>query len=349
MLINTIITYPLLVILSIGKKSFENMGKVIRKSGDTVSRLLQPANYSFHYTQTVSQIMFRDKKRLFLIIDDTLVKKIYSRFMQGTGSFFDTKIGRRITAYRLVLGMISDGKFVIPINGAYLFSKELIDEMEKKPLTKEEIAQSFVTLAIKLFPQSKIIVLADGLYATKNFLTWCIENKIAAQMRMHSNRVVFYRGEKISLKNLLNQKGICPKGRQMARTISVVWNNLNLEITIVRRIDKHGEETIVFQVSTYKAMPREHVADYKKRWPIEKVIRTGKQHLGFEECFSRSLDVQHNHVASVMLAYALAQVEMKKYKLKTPEEAIRRLKTKKINFLKQAFARFYNDNLHAHA
>jgi hypothetical protein len=65
-------------------------------------------------------------------------------------------------------------------------------------------------------------------------------------MHMHSNRVVFYKGEKIALKALLKKKGICPKGRKMARTITAMRYDMELEITIVRAIDKHGEESIVF-------------------------------------------------------------------------------------------------------
>jgi hypothetical protein len=347
--ISTVLKYPLLILLSIGKKSFENMGRYIRKSGDTIARLLQPASVNFSYAQKICQSMFRDKKKLFLIIDDTLIKKIFSQFMEGSGKFFDTKVGRRITAYRLVLGMISDGKFAIPIDAIYLFSNELVDMMDKKPRSKEAIAQGFIELAIKLFPNTKIIVLADGLYATVNFLQWCIANKVAAEMRMHSNRVIIFNGQKIALKKLIEQKGMCPKGRQMARTISVVWHELSLEITIVRRLDKNDKESIVFQVATYKSLPREHVANYKKRWPVEMTFRTTKQHLGLQECFSTSLETQHNHVAAVFLAYALAQLEMKNRRLKTPEEAIRRLKTKNVIPLIEKFADFYRSYQQADA
>ncbi len=99
---------------------------------------------------------------------------------------------------------------------------------------------------------------------------------------------------------------------------------MELEITIVRRSDKKVNETIVFQVATYHAKSHEHVLTYKRRWPVEKVIRKCKQHAGLQDCYSTSLETQHNHVASVLLSYGLAQFEMKKYRLKTPEEAIRR-------------------------
>ena len=334
--VSMILKYPILNLLSIGKKSFENLGRTIQKSGKTISRLLQPASVSFEYMQYLCQSMFRDKKKLFCIIDDTLIKKIYSQEMQGSGMFYDGKTGKQIIAYKLVLCLISDGKIAIPIECAYLYSKELLDMIPDKFQSKEDIAKIFVKVAIKLFTKEKIIVVADGLYSTVTFLNWLKKNKIATEMRIHSNRVVVFNGEKISLKKLAARKGIRPKGRQMARTISVLWHDMDLEITIVRRIDKHGDETIVFQAATYKSLPREHVSNYKKRWAIEKMIRTSKQHLGLQDCFSKSLQTQHSHVASVLLSYALTQLDMKKYRLKTPEQSIRRFKKKNaIKFFKR--------------
>lgn len=43
---------------------------------------------------------------------------------------------------------------------------------------------------------------------------------------------------------------------------------------------------------------------YKKRWPIEKMFRTIKQHLGLQECQSTKMDTQLNHAAAVLLAYS---------------------------------------------
>lgn len=323
---STILTYPFLVLLSIGKKSFENMGRFIQTSGRMVADLLQPAKTSFRIAHQICQLVFSEKDKLFLIIDDTLIKKIFATNMRGTGMFYDTKIGRSINAFRLVTAMISDGKYTIPIGCSYLFAKELLDLCTEKFPSKDEIAKSLIRTAIKLFPNVKIVLLADGLYSTVELLRWCIENKIAAEMRMHSNRVVTYKGVKKKLRDLANQQGIKLTGRQTARTISVEWHGLSLEVTIVKRIDKKEKESIVFQVATYKAEPRQHVKAYKARWGTESCYRTDKQSLGLGECFSKNLTVQHNHAASVLLAYAVAQLEMKKQKLKTPEEAIRRVK-----------------------
>jgi SRSO17 transposase len=331
MFANTILTYPILVLLSTGKKSFQNMGRIIQRSGDTVSRLLRPAEANMEQMQHMSQQVFRHPKRLYCIIDDTLIKKCHSRFMQGSGMFFDTKIGRSIMSFRLVIGLISDGKIAIPISCAYLFSKELLEQIQEKFSSKDDIAKTIVKTAMKLFPNIEIIVTADGLYATREFISWCKSNKIKLEVRMHSNRKIVYKGRIIAVRDLVGVLGIRPKGLQMARTITAEWYGIELEITVVRRIDKHGKETIIFQAATYKTRPQMHAKAYKVRWKIEKLNRTTKQDLGLQDCYSCSLSKQYSHVSSVLLAYALAHVEAKKRRLNTPEKAIRALRQENAN------------------
>jgi hypothetical protein len=346
---STLLTYPFLVILSIGKKSFANMGRFIQTSGRVVAKFLQPAHINFDIAHQLSQLVFSDKKKLFLIIDDTMIKKIFASNIRGTGMFFDTKIGRCINAFKLMTAMLSDGKYCIPIDCSYLFAKEIVDLCSESFLSKDEIAKAFIRLAIKLFPDVKIILLADGLYASVELLKWCIENKIPAEMRMHSNRVVTHKGTKKKLRELANEKGIKLTGKQTARTISVDWHGLALEITIVKRIDKKERESIVFQVATYKAEPREHVKAYNVRWGTEMGYRTKKQTLGLGECFSQDLTVQHNHVSSVLLAYGFAQLEMKRQRLKTPEAAIRAIKEKVNQSRFQHFIDQYDFSPHCDA
>lgn len=326
MFANTILTYPILILLSTGKKSFQNMGHIIQKSGDTISRLLRPAEDNMKQMQLISKQTFRYSKRLYCVIDDTLIKKCHSRFMQGCGMFFDTKIGRRIMSFRLVIGLISDGKIAIPITCAYLFSKELLERIPEKFPSKDDLAKIIVETAIKLFPDIEIIVTADGLYATREFISWCKNKKIKLEVRMHSNRKIDYKGRTIAVKDLVGILGIKPKGLQMVRTVTATWHEIKLEISVVRRIDKHGKETIIFQAATYKTRPQAHAKAYKIRWKIEKLNRTTKQDLGLQDCYSCSLSKQQAHVSSVLLAYALAQVEAKKRKLETPEKAIRALR-----------------------
>ena len=219
----------------------------------------------------------------------------------------------------------------------------MLDLSKEKFPTKDEIAKKIVGTAIKMFPDAKLIVVVDGLYTTIEFVSWCKRKNIRLEARMHSNRVIQYKGKRIKVRDLLHIKGLQPKGRQMARTISVIWHEIELELTIVRRFDKNGKESIVFQAATYKALPREHVANYAKRWAVEMINRTTKQELGLQECYSRKLETQKKHVAAVLLSYALAQLEMKWCRIDKPEQAVRRCKTKNVCFLERHFARLLNN------
>lgn len=97
---NSIASYSILTIVTnTGKKSFENLGRFLKKSGDIVSRMLRPGEKSLEISQGIAKQMFRGKKEIVLAIDETEVKKIYSRLIEGVFWLFNTKIGRSIRAY----------------------------------------------------------------------------------------------------------------------------------------------------------------------------------------------------------------------------------------------------------
>lgn len=330
---NTNVTYPLLLIKARGKKCFVEMGKLIRKSGDTIRRLLNPAEDNFELMAKIATSFFHTKKELFLTLDDTLIKKVHSQLMQGSGWFYDTQIGRKIRAYKLLCSALTDGNHLLPLGCAFLFDKDLLAQ----PVTsKNDLVKEMILYALKLFPTIKLIVVADGAFASQDLLGWCIRTNIHAEMRMHSNRKVEYGGNRIAIRDI---KQLHPRGRQRSRTIKVSWHGLPLYVTAHRRINKHHEESVVFQVATYLAKPRMHIKAYRMRWPIEKFFRTTKQFLGLQECFSTNLNVQLNHISSVFLAFSLAQLEQKYQRFKTPEQAIRALKFRNVHTLKRRFVR----------
>lgn len=325
--LNTLITYPLLLISSTTKRSFEALGRLAKSSGNKIKSILFPASKSLSVAHKIAQIIFQNSSELTLAIDDTLIKKIYSRVMIGSGRFFDTKIGRRITAYRLIAATLTNGKFTIPISSGFMFSKELLSPNDIVK-TKLDFIKEFFSLAQQIFPTKKIRIAVDGLFASVEFLTWAIKNDISITARMHSNRKVEFRGKHYKISEIACLR---PCGRQMARTIKIKWHGLDLYLTAERRINKHDEESIVFLVATYVAKPHQYVRNYKKRWPIEKFFRTAKQFLGIEECFSTSLEKQQNHIAATMLAYSIAELERHNGKMNTPEESIRSIKLKNID------------------
>jgi len=77
---STLLTYAFCLILSTGKKNFTHTSREIKINS---KKALQPADTTFKTLQTLCQKLFKKTKKLFLIVDDTFIKKIYSQWMQG--------------------------------------------------------------------------------------------------------------------------------------------------------------------------------------------------------------------------------------------------------------------------
>ena len=309
------------------------MGDTCAKSEKYIASILQASETTIKQLQNVAINFFKNSSELILTIDDSLIRKPFSKQIHGTILNFDQKIGRQITSFKLLASAITNGKYAIPFSADYVYPKEFEGD---GIIPKNDLFKNIVLKAKEYFKHLKLIVSADGAFATQVLLRWLLEQGFAAEMRMHKNRRVLYEGKETKLSEI---KELHPKGRHKSKTILVEWHGMPLYITSHRRIDRHNNETIVYQVATYKAKPSKHVTVYQKRWPIEKIFRTTKQYLGLQECFSRKKSVQLNHVSAVLFSYAMLQVEQRKRNLKTPEEALRSLKLKKSHNLKSRIKR----------
>jgi hypothetical protein len=326
MLKNIVLSYVKILILSISLKNFTAMGRFNNVSADTIARKLPESNSSFQEMLKIALEFFKNSRELFLVIDDTFMHKKYSKLIEGTDDHFDSKIYRRVRSFKLITFGITDGKHILPLYCDFLFGKFL---PEGQIPSKFEIIQKTIIYVQKMFTDKRVIVVADGAFPSIEMLSWCIEKNISAEFRIHNNRKVTFENKHELVKNI---QALQPIGKQKSRTIKVIWHKLDLYLTAQKRIDKKGKETIVYQVSTYFAKPSKHVKIYKKRWPIEKMFRTTKQHLGLQECQSTKIETQLNHAAAVFLAYSNVVVQQKKKKFKTPEEALRAAKLKKVFF-----------------
>ena len=320
------LSYVKILILSISLKNFTAMGRFSKVSADTITRRLPEANSSFQEMLKTALEFFKNSRELFLVIDDTFMHKKYSKLIEGTDDHFDSKIYRRVRSFKLITFGITDGKHILPLYCNFLFGKFLPDEQTP---SKMKIIQKMILHVQKVFSDKKIIVVADGAFPSVEMLSWCLEQNITAEFRIHNNRKVTFENKHELVRNI---EKLQPTGKQKCRTIKVIWHKLNLYLTAQKRISKNGKESIVYQVSTYFAKPSKHVKIYKKRWPIEKMFRTTKQHLGLQECQSTKVETQLNHAAAVFLAYSYVVVQQKKKKFKTPEEALRAAKLKKECF-----------------
>ena len=335
---STCITYPVCLVMSIGKKSFEALGRAIDKSGKTASRFLQPLEANISVMQSIARHVFRNAKVIVLTMDDSLIAKMYSKNIVGTGWFYHTKLGKKILSLKLMAGGITDGKHMFPLFCSLLYDKDFCSEPIQ---SKTDVVKSMILSTEKIFPDKQVYGIADGAFANKEVLAWAVENKKNLELRMHKNRIVEFKEKRTRVDEI---DALILRGRQMARTVIVRWYGMQLYVTAVKRIDKHREESIIYQVATFDAKPSQHAKMYRKRWPIEMFFRTAKETLGLKDCFSTGIKTQLDHASSVMLAYSLSLLEMKRLKLQKPEQAIRALKLqnpfdiiKRFNAIDQIF------------
>lgn len=310
--------YSISLLLSTKKrKNFESLGLESGISGDKIAQLVTDNAITANDLIALAQRMF-GRKKVYLLIDDTLILKTYSRVIEGTSDNYSSSEKRMYRSFCSVVAMLTDGITAIPIDQQIWTSKEFTSSEYKR---KWELAQDLI-LYLKQKIDIKCVIL-DGLYAVDEFIKWLNEQEVFFEMRFHSNRVISKNGVKAQIKKHSALRLMRGRSR---RTIKAFWKETPLYFTALKRQLANGYFTTVFQVSNFKANSSEHVKLYGYRWNIEKFFRTAKQYLGLNDCQSRKIERQKGHVLQVFIAYALAQYERVKSKLKNVETAIKSIK-----------------------
>lgn len=325
------LTYPIALLLSIpSRKTFEALARSLATSGSSVSRMVgdYPATTD-DLIKIVKKLLKR--KRLYLIIDDTLILKLYSKIIPGTCDNYDSSDHKTYRSLCAIVAVITDGNIAIPIDKAIWTSEEFAQDAYVK---KWVLAQNLITKIRQELPI--YMLLADGLYAVFEFLEWLIDQNIKFEMRFHSNRVINDKGVECQIKESLK---FVMSGKRPMRTIRAKWKNTSFYFTALRRVAKTGTVTVIYQISNYKTSAREHTQAYAYRWDIEKFFRTAKQKLGMNDCQSHKLELHENHLLSVFFIYALLQIERKKKNLKNVETAIKQLNHNDFDYIRSCIIR----------
>ena len=119
-------------------------------------------------------------------------------------------------------------------------------------------------------------------------------------MRFHSNKKVFVNGQEAQLRK---HERIKISSSKKGRVVRGYYKCEPVFIVAFKRIEKSGKTKIVYLVTSERETPKKTISVYKKRWGIEKVFRTTKQHLGLRDCQARSAAKQEVHIFAVFVAY----------------------------------------------
>lgn len=123
--------------------------------------------------------------RWYIVIDDTLINKRFARLIEATGLNYDSATQTHYISLCSVVIMVTDGIIAIPIDQQFWVEKALAGNDDK---TKIEIAKELIFKVSQ--PLEIEYVLADGLYASADFLSWANQHNFKINLRFHSNRKI---------------------------------------------------------------------------------------------------------------------------------------------------------------
>lgn len=251
-----------------------------------------------------------------LISDGFVIPKFYAKVMENLTYDYNSclkNVSKGLTTINIAW---TNGKITIPLDFNFWIRKKQLKE-GKKYSKKTEITKQLI-LEIKDKVPFEYVAL-DGDYGNREFLTFLHENNLKYSIRMPSRRkicvdnVETFIGDIPCFQLVRNEKYKMVKGR---------YKEIESYFTIHKRKGKRGKKQTVYIVSNLENLtPKQHVLAYSKRWPIEKMHRTLKQHLGVHQCQCVSQKKQRAHIFATFLAFVKLE-KLKFYKQQKSPEAV---------------------------
>jgi SRSO17 transposase len=284
------------------RRSLSSFTRFLGESGWIVEEVTETALHQFFQTL---RITVRDV--LFLIVDDTLVKKTGKK-IPGCGWHKDhAQNMAHVFGHQWVLSALLYKDFLLPLWAKLYHPK---GTRGCGPFqTKITLAQKIIrTLALPI--PCKLYVLADSWYWAKTLAQVCRKCSYHMISQLKSNSVLWIHGKKTNVTNLLDlgssfrEVSLFVYGKtktlRVAKFIGDIKGLGNVAVVVVKEKRKNP----IYLVCTNIHLPAiDTIKYYAKRWKIEQMIKDLKQRLGFGDYQVRDLQAIQRHVALVLLSY----------------------------------------------
>lgn len=268
------------------------------------------------------------RRRLALIVDDTLIERAYSTKTELLAKIYDHDQHRYSTGYRnLTIGW-SDGNTFLPVNCALMSTRKKTNLVgSKSSITDQrtiagqrrsqaqrkmnEVVLELISQALRLGVTAKY-VLFDSWYSSPQMF-WHLKElglESVAMLKRSSKVYYRYRGRNYSIKalyqRLLNSKR--PAGQSYLYS-SIVEANFQGQVFPVKIVfvAKKGvrNQYLVLASTNTNLTPQQIIQLYSRRWSIETYFKTAKQYLRLNKSQIQSYDGQVAPITVTAMTYIL--------------------------------------------
>lgn len=268
------------------------------------------------------------RRRLALIVDDTLIERAYSTKTELLAKIYDHDQHRYSTGYRnLTIGW-SDGNTFLPVNCALMSTRKKTNLVgSKSSITDQrtiagqrrsqaqrkmnEVVLELISQALRLGVTAKY-VLFDSWYSSPQMF-WHLKElglESVAMLKRSSKVYYRYRGRNYSIKalyqRLLNSKR--PAGQSYLYS-SIVEANFQGQVFPVKIVfvAKKGvrNQYLVLASTNTNLTPQQIMQLYSRRWSIETYFKTAKQYLRLNKSQIQSYDGQVAQITVTAMTYIL--------------------------------------------
>lgn len=284
------------------RRSLSSFTRFLGESGWIVEEVTETALHQFFQTL---RITVRDV--LFLIVDDTLVKKTGKK-IPGCGWHKDhAQNMANVFGHQWVLSALLYKDFLLPLWAKLYHPK---GTRGCGPFqTKITLAQKIIrTLALPI--PCKLYVLADSWYWAKTLAQVCRKCSYHMISQLKSNSVLWIHGKKTNVTNLLDlgssfrEVSLFVYGKtKTLRIAKFIGDIKGLGKVAVVVVKEKRKKPIYLVCTNIHLPPIDTIKYYAKRWKIEQMIKDLKQRLGFGDYQVRDLQAIQRHVALVLLSY----------------------------------------------
>lgn len=256
------------------------MARIVKTSHDNLSRILKDPK--LQWQTLLRALVLRIFGKLsdgWLIIDDTVIDKSFSRIIENLSWVYCSKKQRSVLGLNLVLLCWSNRKITIP----------LAFKIWKKGGKKSKF-----DLALELLAYARNILKIQPEYVT--FDSWYASKKMLARLKKY--QWIFY--SQLKKNRIFN--GLQVRQFKSTRYWTAQGSIFgDFQVLVVKHDGKY------FVTNNLDTTKRELLACYKTRWAIETVFRVLHNKLGLGHCQSRSSQSQTAHFTLCLMSLLILE------------------------------------------